>query len=432
MATFDRTSSPPPPPPCTATALRPLGCGTGCIKPTVPLALYAALSDQNAWRTVVDNETAQAFGAPFARSGYLRALIAGHGLVPGFPVVWPANISFEQILEEVTGEMPIPRAGASGFAVNVGAGDGKRADLYKKPMDPIYPLLEKGYGGLAIEVNRRYSGEKPTVLADGSTVEVTTPMAYASGTLPEAMAAVNTSGNVQIAWAAAAPETIGKLLLEHGAPTDLDALHVDLDGDELPVLRAILAAGYTPKAMALNFNPDLPPPIRMHLTASVNHHGRKLADALVGQGLSAATADALYDLLSPRWSLIGFGLGRFSRWCLRCEQRMWFVRSDLLPGLKAHQPLTSWRQMVLMFWASIAAGVEMPKAMVGKLMAHSPTYAHWKTIFEANEGREVARRAWNGTRLGAWSAHNPAAWQPPPRGAATRPEEASEEAAVVR
>ena len=316
----------------------------------------------------MDNATAQAFGEPFARSAYLRALLAGHGLVPGFPLVWPGNASFPQLLDEVAGE-PLARAGTTGFAVNVGAGDGKRQDIYHKPMDPIYPLLERGYGGLAVEVNRRYGGDAHTNLTEASVPM----MAFASGNLPAAMAEVNRSGNVHIAWAAATPETIGPLLKAYTTPIDFDALNLDLDGDELPVLKAILESGFQPKTIALNFNPDLPPPIRLHLTSSLSHHS-KLSAAAIAHGLSSTTADAAFALLSPRWSLVGVTLGRFSRWCQKCEQRMWYVRSDLLPGLAPHRPLLAWRDMTRMFWGGVYASVEMPKMQAGKLLAHSTTY----------------------------------------------------------
>ena len=87
---------------------------------------FAKLYSAN-WASAVDidKNAADAFGAPFARSGYLRTLLGGHGLITPFPAVWPTNVSFEQILDEAGAEQPMPRAGPTGFAVNVGAGDGK-------------------------------------------------------------------------------------------------------------------------------------------------------------------------------------------------------------------------------------------------------------------------------------------------------------------
>ena len=110
-------------PSCSAAGLHLLGSNATAASPTA----YAQLFGED-WRSVVDAGTAEAFGEPFSRSGWLRSLLAGQGLVPGYPTVWPANVSFEQILYEA-GDRPAPRAGASGFAVNIGAGDGKRSDI---------------------------------------------------------------------------------------------------------------------------------------------------------------------------------------------------------------------------------------------------------------------------------------------------------------
>ena len=62
-----------------------------------PADLYASLYASAAAAAVA----ATAFGAPFAASGYLRTVLAGHGLLPNLPLVWPANVSFLQILEEI-------------------------------------------------------------------------------------------------------------------------------------------------------------------------------------------------------------------------------------------------------------------------------------------------------------------------------------------
>ena len=308
-----------PPPPCSAAALHHLGCASSDCRASLqeksglalaPAAVYASLYGSDSWRGAVDaNSGWRRFGVPFANSGWLRSALAGQGLVPGAPSVWPANITFEQILDEAAGS-PLSRAGGSGFAVNCGAGDGKRLDIYHKPIDPVYPLLERGFGALAIEADRRYDGGGGGGgggTTDGASVA---PMPYASGNLLKAMSEVNQSGRVRVAWAPIIPGTVGELLRAHGTPPDLDALSLDLDGAELPVLSAILAAGYAPKALALNFNPDVPPPLQTSFTRVVGATGgsssnasrrqHRLLGAAVASGLTSASADACYALLSPR------------------------------------------------------------------------------------------------------------------------------------
>ena len=138
------------------------------------------------------------------------------------------------------------------------------------------------------------------------------------------------------------------------------------------MLSALLAAGYQPKAIALNFNPDVPPPIRStwrdgwpQAPSGGGARHARLRAAAGGAGLTAGSADAAFALLSPSYSLLGFNLGRFSRWCHRCEQRMWFVRSELL-GLAAGQSLVSWGQMVRMFWHSAHAR-RSERSIVGRV-----------------------------------------------------------------
>ena len=194
------------------------------------------------------------------------------------------------------------------------------------------------------------------------------------------------------------------LLRDYNTPTSFDALHLDLDGDELPVLTALLTAGYTPKLLSLNLNIDVPPPIQMHWrepsAALSRRHGQRLLAGAVTAGLGSATADAYYSLLVPRgYSLLGFSLGRYSRWCQRCERRMWFARSVEVLGLPPSQTLLTWQQMVKMFWSVSVASNELPKLQAGKLLSHSNTWAYWKTKFEGQEAAMISDLAWNGTRL---------------------------------
>lgn len=400
-------------------------------------AAYAALYEGK----TVDAESAQRFGAPFRKSPMLRVLLAGQGLIAGMPAIWPANISFEQILGEIAigGLPPVNSSdGRSGFVVNIGAGDGKRLDIYHKPIDPTWPLFARGdFGGLAIEHNRRFSEDGvPTASA-----EPLGAMPFASGKLSTALSEVNQSGRIHIAWEAALPDTIADLLRSHGAPANFDALAIDTDGHELGLLSAILEAGYAPRAICVNINPDVPPPIRLRWRQRTSHGAQgdsssdatshvHLEAAASAAGLAAGSADAFYALLSPRYSLLGFELGRFSRWCMRCNNRMWWVRTNLLPGThsptegrraarvgeqEAERPsLTSWEDMVHMYWSSIVTSVEGPRLQAGKILAHSASWASWRAKFDEEEATVIARRAWQeGGGLSRAFGHNPPSFASP-------------------
>lgn len=348
------------------------------------------------------------FGAPFRRSAWLRAILAGQGLLPNVPAAWPANISFLQILRELNVGLPPVNGSSSesGFVVNIGAGDGKRLDIYHRPIDPTWPLFARGgFGGLAIEHNGRFSEHsEPTASA-----EPLGALAFASGKLSSTLAEVNQSGNIRIEWARATPGNIPGILRAHGTRDDFDALAIDTDNDEPALLSAILAAGFAPKTICININPDVPPPIQLRWrprdrptgesNASIAH-SRLEAVASVA-GLGAGSAETMFALLSPRYTLLAFELGRFSRWCMRCNQRMWFVRTELLPGGRARDAsLTTASDMRVMFWSSVVASVEGPRLQAGKILAHSATWAMWRAKFDEAEATAIAQHAWQkGTNL---------------------------------
>lgn len=343
-------------PACAAEHLKAIGYNKSAPPPPPSDVAYEQLQAN----ATSDNH----FGEAFRRNSWLRLLLAGQGLVSGMPPTWPTNCSFEQILELAGGIIPVN--GSGGFVVNVGAGDGRRLDNYHKPVDPMWPLFALGYGGLAIESNRRFDHSASA----NETKELPTGMSFAAGKLSLALSEVNQSGAIRIAWDSARPDNIASLLRSHATPTDLDALAIDTDSHEVALLAAILEAGFAPKAIAINVNPDWPPPIQVSwrqlrprgaastaadIEAAAAASAR-LDGAASAMGLGAGSADALYSLLSPRWSLLAFDFGRFARWCQRCNQRAWWVRSDLLGRSAATEgPLTTWEDMTRMFWSSMVA-----------------------------------------------------------------------------
>lgn len=132
----------------------------------------------------------------------------------------------------------------------------------------------------------------------------------------------------------------------------------------------MLEAGYLPKVIVSEINPDIPPPFRWHLEEDP---GGFTFDSHQSRGTYGASADALYALLSGSSSLIdgrnglgghrgGYGYSLVgvelvdllleTQCGYECEHNMWFVRNDLL-GLAPHTPLVSWQGMVRLFWGQV-------------------------------------------------------------------------------
>lgn len=116
---------------------------------------------------------------------------------------------------------------ATRYAVNLGAGDGVSCN------DPVYPLYQAGYAGLAVE-----GGDDPALEAN----------------LP--------SPNVcKLLGTVITPANAAALLESAGCPQSPDLLKVDLDGYDGPVLLEILKAGYRPKVIQAEVQPEVPPPL---------------------------------------------------------------------------------------------------------------------------------------------------------------------------
>jgi hypothetical protein len=113
------------------------------------------------------------------------------------------------------------------FAVNLGAGDGVSAN------DPVLPLYEAGWAGLAVE------GERDEAL-------------LANLPAPSIRKLIGTS---------ITPDNVAGLLADNGCPERPDLLKLDIDGYDGPVLLEILRAGFRPKVLQLEVQPEIPPPI---------------------------------------------------------------------------------------------------------------------------------------------------------------------------
>ena len=152
-------------------------------------------------------------------------------LPPRFP-----KLSFKLLLDAL-----IPDAThLNHFAVNLGAADGREHD-------PVFPLFEDGYAGIAVEAD---------------------PSLYDA--LSANLASVNKSNAVFIVIEKVQPPTLKALLERYKAPSDFDCLKIDIDSIDLPVLESILQSGYVPKVLMLEVNPDIPPPFQFHLECLVS------------------------------------------------------------------------------------------------------------------------------------------------------------------
>ena len=263
----------------------------------------------------------------WSAQGFLEGVVDDSSHVRG---QWPANVSFGQIIDTF-----VPLHTRNKFLINLGANDGARHD-------PSFPLfVERGYGGILVEGDpafkkRLYANMKP----------------------------FNATGNVHISWGFASASAIGPRLLAQGSPRDPDALKIDVDGLDAALLEGILLAGITPKAIVVEVNPDIPPPLRM---SQLYHDAFKFEfERKHMRGWLGASADTLYTMLDDAgYALVAIELGTREHMvcnkqgrrqmckkkgtCTHCENNMWFVTKELLRSASGVEPPT-WPQFVNGFW----------------------------------------------------------------------------------
>ena len=271
--------------------------------------------------------------------GWLRDLWSANGLLEGLPCAagapragaWPANVSFAQIFDNL-----VPPRALDRYVINLGANDGARHD-------PAFPLLaERGYGGIMVE------GDPPF-----------------KERLYRNLQPFNASGRIHVSWGYASPSSIGARLRALGAPNNPDALKIDVDGLDAALLGGILRAGILPKAIVVEVNADLPPPVRLAQAYDDGFVYDFLRKHM--RGWLGASADALYTMLDQagyalvaielgtREHMVCTAVGRRARMCKKkgtcthCENNMWFVRADLLKAATGLEP-PSWPQFVNAFW----------------------------------------------------------------------------------
>jgi hypothetical protein len=123
---------------------------------------------------------------------------------------------------------------ATRYVVNIGAQDGVSYD------DPALPFFRADYVGLAIEAedNPELAKNLPSPDIRKLTGTILTPL------------------------------NVADVLGAHHVPKGLDYLKLDIDGYDGPLLAAILQAGYLPRLLQVEVNPEIPPPFEF----SVMYH----------------------------------------------------------------------------------------------------------------------------------------------------------------
>lgn len=215
--------------------------------------------------------------------------------LPPPPIEPNAHPTFESILEQYVADSE-----RSKYLINVGAQDGKTHD-------PTYSLLYAGYDGILFEGFERVKEQLYKNIAELPHHDTIKPY---------------------ISWGYVSPDTVLAQLAEGGARKDPDVLKLDIDSFDAHLMGTILGDGYQPKAIMVEFNPDLPPPMAWHQLYSPHPHNVK-KERLGNYG---ATASAWYEILTDKfgYGLVGMELADGSAECKRCEHNMWFVSKDLL------------------------------------------------------------------------------------------------------
>ena len=207
------------------------------------------------------------------------------------------------------------------FTINIGARTG---DGY----DPVWPLVQRGFGGVALE------GHAPSLVR-----------------LQSNLARHNASGRLRVVPGFVTPDDIVGRLEAHGVPLSPDVLKIDIDSIDGAVLSAVLAC-YTPKALMIEINPDFPPPVNWQQM----HDPHFVFDKrmLVDRGFYGASAEAVYAIAVSRgYVLLSIQLGSSGTRCDACEHNMWFVHGDYYRAVHPATRLpSSWSDMSRRFWTA--------------------------------------------------------------------------------
>jgi hypothetical protein len=113
-------------------------------------------------------------------------------------------------------------------------------------------------------------------------------------------AQVDTTGEVE-------PHLIGKHLISHGVPHELDFLKVDIDSFECEYLEALLLGGFKPKLIDVEVAASYPPPIKFRARYTAGSGVSKYAAKLSATPFSGCSLQEVMDLVKPfNYTLLQF------------------------------------------------------------------------------------------------------------------------------
>jgi len=164
------------------------------------------------------------------------------------------------IVSTINAALPYLR---TNYAVNIGAGDGRYGN------DPVFPLLMEGYAGVAIE------GDECEELWRNLPFDAVKKL---TGTM-------------------VTPDNVTELLNSASCPENCDFFKIDIDGYDGVILRTILNAGFRPKVIQMEVNPEFPPPFEF----SVMYHPqyRPVDDAMRCGGFYGASMSYVMNVTRP-------------------------------------------------------------------------------------------------------------------------------------
>jgi hypothetical protein len=146
---------------------------------------------------------------------------------------------------------------ATRYVLNIGAHDGVSWN------DPTYPFFQAGYHGLAIE-----GGENQDLYKNLPSPDIK-----------------------KLTRCVLTPLNVADILSQNQVPKNLDFLKLDIDGYDGPLLTEILKAGYRPRLLQIEVNPEIPPPFEFSVMYHPNYRTQDKRGCYTGfYGMSTAYA----------------------------------------------------------------------------------------------------------------------------------------------
>ena len=152
-------------------------------------------------------------------------------------------------------------ANRGGFAINLGAREGKGESPNE---DPVYPVFsEMHYAGVAIEGDPKWN-------------------AALHSNLP--------ANNISKVISFITPENVGKLLHDANSPMQPELLKIDIDGYDCSIIEAIFGLRYLPKIVHMEVNGHIPPPFEFAVGYSPDYKPNSGFSGFYGCSIAKASA----------------------------------------------------------------------------------------------------------------------------------------------